>query len=540
MHAAPGGQNAENISDSDGQARLWTEKEKYWPMCIELWCQIAERYKDKECIVGYDLLNEPLLRRYKGIDVALLREFYVKLTKEIRKIDSEGIIFIEGDDWAQEFKMLEPMDWDKHLVIAYHSYPPTSNQEGLQRWDDIRQKYNIPLWHGETGEQRPPYTRNKTATEFLNSANVGWNWWTHKKLDRMTQPWYCPRTEGFEKVLDYWKGKGPKPTKEQAKEWLFEQAAKLHSDYCEFMPDMVNSLVPFNAEKYQASRKTVTPRILKQPQDIELQVCDSASLVVRACGYPLNFEWKKNGQVLQGQNKNRLRIESPSLEDNGAKYTVTVSNKKGAMTSSEATLSVKPFSGYVINKASVVPEIDGKIDKIWSEVELLPISNIVRGRQGSKEDLSGAFRVLWDENYLYVLAEVIDDIKHSRGEPSWQNDCVEVYIDYDNSKSDSYGNDEFQFRFEWSMKKVLTARGGKELKGIKGVQIGSKDGYVMEMAFPWAELGGPAPAGEYIGIDVHVNDNDGRRTEAKVAWKATRDNSYESPMFLGTMKLSEK
>jgi hypothetical protein len=341
-------------------------------------------------------------------------------------------------------------------------------------------------------------------------------------------------------VLNYWKGGGPKPTKREAKDWLFEQAARLHSDYCEFMPDMVNSLVPFNAERYQASRETVIPRILKQPQDMELAVCDSASLVVRASGYPLNFQWNKNGQTLQGQNKNKLRIETPPLEDNGAKYTVIVSNEKGEITSSQATLSVKPFSGYVIKKTSVAPEIDGKFDKIWIQAAPLAISNIIRGRIIAKEDLSGSFRVLWDENYLYVCVEVADDVKYNRGEPTWQNDCVEVYIDYDNSKSDSYGDDEFQFRLEWSMKEVLIARGTKELKDIKSAQIGSKDGYIMEMAFPWAELGGPAPAGKYIGIDVHVNDNDGRRSEAKIAWKATKDNSYQSPMFLGTMKLSKK
>ena len=126
MHGAPGAQNAENISDSDGQARLWTEKEKYWPLCIDLWYKIAERYKDRECIIGYDLLNEPLLRRYDGIDVALLRELYILLTKKIRTVDNDGIIFVEGDDWAQDFSVLEPLDWDKHLVIAFHSYPPTN------------------------------------------------------------------------------------------------------------------------------------------------------------------------------------------------------------------------------------------------------------------------------------------------------------------------------------------------------------------------------------------------------------------------------
>lgn len=248
MHGAPGGQNAENISDSDGTARLWTEKETYWPLCIDLWQKIAERYKDEDCIIGYDLLNEPLLRRYEGIDVHLLRQLYIELTRTIRKIDTDEIIFIEGDDWAQEFGMLEPLDWDKHLVIAFHSYPPTSNQEGLDRWDSLRKKYNIPLWHGETGEQKPPYALNKTATEFLGSVNVGWSWWTHKKFDRASQPWNCPRTEGFQKILDYWKEGGEKPSQEQAKEWLFEQAKRTHSQYCEFLPQMVRSLVPLNPD----------------------------------------------------------------------------------------------------------------------------------------------------------------------------------------------------------------------------------------------------------------------------------------------------
>lgn len=249
MHGAPGGQNAENISDSDGTARLWTEKERYWPLCIDLWKTIAERYKDKACIIGYDLLNEPLLRRYEGIDVGLLRQFYVELTAKLRTVDAEGIIFIEGDEWAQDFSMLEPLDWDKHLVVAFHSYPPTSTAEGLKRWDRLRQTYTVPLWHGETGEQRPPYQVNKASTELLNSVNVGWSWWTHKKFDRLTQPWNCPKTEGFQKIIEYWKGTGEKPSRADAKNWLFEQAVKTRTDHCVFLPEMVRSLVPLNPDK---------------------------------------------------------------------------------------------------------------------------------------------------------------------------------------------------------------------------------------------------------------------------------------------------
>lgn len=96
----------------------------------------------------------------------------MELTEKIRTVDTNGIIFIEGDDWAQNFSMLEPIDWDKHLVIAFHSYPPTSSQDNLKKWDNLRKKYNIPLWHGETGEQGPPFIVNTVSTEFLNKANV--------------------------------------------------------------------------------------------------------------------------------------------------------------------------------------------------------------------------------------------------------------------------------------------------------------------------------------------------------------------------------
>jgi len=536
MHGAPGAQNAENISDSDGQARLWTEKEKYWPRCIELWLKIVERYKDNKCIIGYDLLNEPLLRRYKGIDVGLLRQLYVELTKKIRTIDQEGIIFIEGDDWAQNFSMLEPLDWDEHLVIAFHSYPPTSNQKGLQRWDELRNKYNIPLWHGETGEQGPPYKLNTVVTEFLKSANVGWNWWTHKKLNRMTQPWYCPRTEGFQKILDYWRGKGTRPSKEQAKKWLFEQARKTHSDYCIFLPDMVRSLVPLNPDGYLASRDTTAPEIVRQPADVSLETCDSTRLSVMACGYPVNYQWYKNGKALAGENSPTLRIERPSLQDNAAEYSVTVSNEKGSDTSRRARLSVKPFSGPVVAKASTPPAIDATIDETWQRADRLSIDNVVFGGRSSQTDLSGSFRLLWDEQNLYVLVEVTDDVKRHTGEPSYQNDSVEIYVDYDNSKSDFYGDDEFQFRYAWSGKEVLTTM-GREASGIKNAQSDRDNGYIMEMALPWSALGGAPRAGRYVGFDVHVNDNDRRRRECKIAWKAETNSAYRHPMFFGTIRL---
>ena len=242
MHGAPGAQNAENISDSDGEARLWTQPGVYWPRLRALWHRLAARYAGNPYIIGYDLLNEPLLRRYKGIDERDLRRLYVELTQTIREVDRDGIIFVEGDDWAQNFRALEPIDWDPHLVIAVHSYPPVASAAALARWDSLRTRYHVPLWLGESGEVKAPFDRNREATTFLRSVHVGWSWWTHKKLASKTQPWYCPRTEGFQRILDYWQGKAERPTAEQARDWLFDQADKVNSRYCEFLPDMVASL----------------------------------------------------------------------------------------------------------------------------------------------------------------------------------------------------------------------------------------------------------------------------------------------------------
>src|SRR5690606_27791901 len=83
MHAAPGAQNAGNISDSDGMARLWTEPEPYQDWTVEIWREIAVRYADETLIIGYDLLNEPVLP--EGVPGNDLRDLYVRIAGAIRE-----------------------------------------------------------------------------------------------------------------------------------------------------------------------------------------------------------------------------------------------------------------------------------------------------------------------------------------------------------------------------------------------------------------------------------------------------------------------
>jgi endoglucanase len=537
MHGAPGAQNAENISDSDGQARLWTEREIYWPRCKDLWFRIADRYRGRECIIGYDLLNEPLLRRYHDVPESLLRSLYIELTDTIRTVDADGIIFVEGDDWAQNFDALEPIDWDRHLVAAFHSYPPTADARQLRRWDALREKYNIPLWHGETGEQGPPYAWNSLATSFLESAGVGWSWWTHKKFDSESQPWSCRRTGGFLSILDYWSGRGERPSKEKAREWLFDQALKTNSRTCEFLPDMVQSLEPLDPEGIGEGGGNRPPAILRQPGDADVEEGGAFNMTVKARGFQPAYQWFRDGAALPGSTSPRLRIGNPSLTDDGMRIWVLVANRDGSVKSREAKVRVKPFSGPEIPFCNRPPEIDGRIDSAWTAAPAHSMNRIIVGGRKSPSDCSGSFRALWDENALYFLINIRDDVACDRGGQEFERDGIELYIDADNDKPDFYGSDECQFRYVRHDSAMLAVNGSAR-PGIRAAQSDADDGYCMEASIPWKSIGGKPVPGNFVGLDVHANDCDGAGRKCKIAWKAERDESYQTPSAFGTVRLA--
>ena len=54
MHAAPGAQNADWHSDSNGKALLWENKQCRQEL-YHLWSQIAQRYKNEPVIAAYDV-----------------------------------------------------------------------------------------------------------------------------------------------------------------------------------------------------------------------------------------------------------------------------------------------------------------------------------------------------------------------------------------------------------------------------------------------------------------------------------------------------
>ena len=236
MHCAPGGQNHGPISDSDGTARLWlADSNKTHTMMI--WEAIATRYADEPWIGGYDLLNEPVLA--EGVSLQDFRRLYMDLTTVIRAVDINHILFIEGNWYATDFNGLTP-PFDDNMGYSFHKYWSTNSLGSINSYLNMRDAYDVPLWMSETGENSNAWFHD--AVQLFEENNVGWCWWTTKKVDTITSPYSAARPAAYNQLRDYWRTGNNKPSPSVAEAILMELAENLKTENCTLRPGVVASL----------------------------------------------------------------------------------------------------------------------------------------------------------------------------------------------------------------------------------------------------------------------------------------------------------
>jgi hypothetical protein len=237
LHTTPGGQgNDRPIADIDTlKPRLW-ESEANQKKTIALWKKLAERYKDEEWIGGYDLINET---NYKLDGNEPLKKLFSEITQEIRIVDKKHIIFIEGNQFANDYTGLTP-PWDNNMAYSFHKYWNPTTVETIQKYLDLREKYNVPLWMGESGENNNEWF--KAAVNLFESNNIGWSWWTIKKIDSESSLMTISKPAGYQKIIDYWAGKGPKPSVQEARATFMELAENVKYENCKINNDVLEAL----------------------------------------------------------------------------------------------------------------------------------------------------------------------------------------------------------------------------------------------------------------------------------------------------------
>jgi endoglucanase len=249
LHAAPGGQgNDFNISDRNPTLPSLWDSEANKEKTIALWRELAKRYVNEPWIGAYDLINEPNwgfedpVNDKNGLKEktnAPLRDLLVRITSAIREVDTKHIIIIEGNGWGNNYSNMLPQ-WDNNTVLSFHKYWNYNNQASVQHIVDTREKYNVPVWLGETGENSNHWFTEAIA--LLERNNIGWAWWPLKKLG-FNNPLEIPLNPGYSKVLLYWQGKGPKPQQYEAAAAFHQLSEALKLENNIFHRDVVDAMM---------------------------------------------------------------------------------------------------------------------------------------------------------------------------------------------------------------------------------------------------------------------------------------------------------
>ena len=199
LHGAPGGQTGTNIDDSpNGKPELFMD-ERYQRQTVDLWREIARRYRDRTAVLGYDLLNEPLPEQWQHVYPRELIALYKDITAAIREVDPDHLIMYEGPQWATDVSVFTEV-LDPNSVLQFHRYWCAPERASIADYLDIRDRLGIPVYMGEGGENTPEWIY--TATRLYEQHGIGWNFWPWKKLDTRTSPVSAPTPDGWARIAD--------------------------------------------------------------------------------------------------------------------------------------------------------------------------------------------------------------------------------------------------------------------------------------------------------------------------------------------------
>lgn len=210
-------------------------------------------------------------------------------------------------------------------------------------------------------------------------------------------------------------------------------------------------------------------------------------------------------------------------------------------------LSVSAASKPTVNIKRGSAVIDGKIDDIWQYAEDMPLDRVNPAIEGGVMTEARVYaKMLWDDEYLYILMVANDNTKFNTEGPLSQEDCFEVFFSLENVRTESY-SEKNQFRFLYDLLTPLES-GMRNLDNISPdplqyIEIAGSDvptGYIMEVKIS-AKIGINFSLKEnmIIGIDFGYDDNadQGEARSTQLCWNTDGANVAAVPNAMGTIKL---
>jgi endoglucanase len=278
LHATPGGQgNDLNISDRDpSKPSLW-EDDANKQKTIALWKKLAGRYANEPWVGAYDIINEPnwgfsdIVNDKNGLKEqsnAPLKKLLEDITVAIREADKKHLIIIEGNGWGNNYNGILP-PWDSNMVLSYHKYWNKNDLASIKNMIGARDKYNVPIWLGETGENSNVWFTE--AIRLLEENNIGWCWWPLKKLGS-NNPLQIKSNLNYDQVVNYWNKKGQKPKESNVYSGLLELATNAKLENNIYHRDVIDAMFrqPFSATAKPFKSNKVQEKFIVHAVDYDL------------------------------------------------------------------------------------------------------------------------------------------------------------------------------------------------------------------------------------------------------------------------------
>ena len=207
-----------------------------------------------------------------------------------------------------------------------------------------------------------------------------------------------------------------------------------------------------------------------------------------------------------------------------------------------------------------VPVIDGVPDEAaWAAA---PVISLVRAEDGEAGKFPGTVRILYDQDFLYVAFDLVDDYVwgtiEERDGPIWNEECVEVFLNpggfphqyfelnispknvlYDslilNGRTAEQPYEDFLGVPEWNPETLVAAA---SVQGTTDVQDGAS-GWSAEYAIPYDFLYGaphrPPQSGDRWRVNFYRIDSPTAGERHHYAWSPTGRSAFHLPWRFGVI-----
>ncbi|WP_286793072.1 glycoside hydrolase family 5 protein [Microbacterium sp. UBA3394] len=206
LHALPGRQNQHWHSDNPTHIAEFWNHPHFQDRVVHLWEALADRYKDRPEVAGYNPINEP-----SDPTGVALPAFYDRLERAIRAVDPRHVLFLDGNKYSTDFSFLDdradPLpnavytahDYALPGITSATQYPGITRGEYFDR-DVVEQTFlrrteymrrtDTPIWIGEFG---PVYSDDRSQDpwrlrllrdqlDIYRDHGASWALWTYKDI----------------------------------------------------------------------------------------------------------------------------------------------------------------------------------------------------------------------------------------------------------------------------------------------------------------------------------------------------------------------